>query len=298
MEGNIFKTSMLLIALMLLGGAAVAADGSRLKVATTTSLQDTGLLDVIKDKFDEKYNVSLDVVSGGTGLAIRYGESGDVDLLMVHDKERELKFIADGHGLERRCIGYNYYCLVGPKDDPATIKGMNASQAFAAIMKKGLESPDKVKFVSRGDDSGTHAREKLIWKKAGYNYSAVNTSGPWYFEGGQGMGATLNMANEKQAYTLSDMSTFAAYKGNLTIVPFIEGGDNMLNVYVAMAVNPRKHTGVNCELANEFINFLVSDEGQRIITDFGFFPAKGNCGLIGCSEVECAAPISASCAAA
>jgi len=112
------------------------------------------------------------------------------------------------------------------------------------------------------------------------------------------MGATLNMANEKQAYTLSDMSTYKAYKGNLTLVPFIEGGNDMLNVYVAMAVNPKKHPGVNCELANKFIDFLVSDEGQQIIKDFGFFPAKGNCALIGCSEAECAAPTTASCAAA
>jgi tungstate transport system substrate-binding protein len=146
----------------------------------------------------------------------------------------------------------------------------------------------------------------VLWKNAGYNYSEVNTLE--LVCGGRpgNMGATLMMANEKQAYTLSDMSTFMAFEGNLTIVPLIEGGDELLNVYVAMAVNPEKHPGVNCEMANEFINFLVSDEGQEIIATFGeeqygqplFFPAKGNCELIGCSAEECAVPTSASCAAA
>ena len=306
MKNKSIEVVLLLLALSVLCGAAGAAEGERLKLSTTTSLQDTGLIDLIKDKFDEKYNVSLDVISGGTGIAIQYGERGDVDALIVHDKPRELKFIEDGHGLERRCIGYNYFYVVGPKDDPAGIKGMNASEAFAAIMEKGKVNPDKVSFVSRGDNSGTHSREKTLWKNAGYNYSEVNTSGPWYLDAGQGMGATLMMANQKHAYTLTDMSTFKAYQGNLTIVPLIEGGNELLNVYVAMAVNPKKHPGVNCELANQFIDFLTSDEGQQIIATFGedkygqplFFPAKGNCELIGCSAAECAVPTSASCAAA
>lgn len=303
MEGRFLKITMLLLAGAILCSLG-AAQGERLKVATTTSLYDTKLLDTIEKKFEEKYNNSLDIVSGGTGIAIQYGERGDVDVLIVHDKARELKFIEDGHGLERRCIAYNYFYIVGPKDDPAGIKGMNASEALATIMEKGKADP-KIMFISRGDNSGTHAREKQLWKNAGYNYSEVNTSGPWYVEAGQGMGATLMMANEKQAYTLSDMSTFMAFKGNLTIVPLIEGGDELLNVYVAMAVNPAKHPGANCELANKFIDFLVSDEGQEIIATFGeeqygqplFSPAKGNCDLIGCSAAECAVPTSASCAA-
>lgn len=297
------KISLLFMVLAVL---CSATNGERLKLATTTSLHDTGLLDLIKEKFDAKYNVSLDVVSGGTGIAIQYGERGDVDVLIVHDKVRELKFIADGQGLERRCIAYNYFVVVGPKDDPAGVKGMNATQAFTTIMAKGKADPTKVKFISRGDNSGTQAREILLWKNAGFNYTLVNNSGPWYIDAGQGMGATLNIANEKQAYTLSDISTFMAYQGNLTLVSLIEGGNDLLNVYVAMAVNPMKHPNVNCALANEFINYLVSNEGQDLIASYGkdkygkalFSAARGNCTLIGCSDGECASPTNASCATA
>ena len=306
MTGRILKITMLLLIMAVLCSSAVAANNGTLKLATTTSLYDTKLLDLIQKKFEDKYNASLHIVSGGTGIAIQYGQRGDVDALIIHDKPRELKFVKDGDGLERRCIAYNYFVLVGPKDDPAGVKGMNASQAFKTIMDKGKADPQKVKFVSRGDNSGTHAREQLIWKNAGYNYSKVNASGPWYVDAGQGMGATLMMTNEKSAYTLSDTSTFQAFKGNLSLVPLVEGGNELLNVYVAMAINPKKHPGVNCELANKFINFLTSDEGQKIVADFGkeqygkplFFPAKGNCALINCSTGECAAPTSASCATA
>jgi tungstate transport system substrate-binding protein len=306
MDRRILEIFMLLLVAAVFCNVAGAVDGGRLKLATTTSLHDTGLLDLIKQKFEEKYNVSLDVISVGSGIAIQYGQRGDVDVLLVHDKPNEVKFVNDGHGLERRCVAYNYFYILGPKDDPAGIKGLNATQAFKVIMDNGKADPNKVKFVSRGDGSGTHSKEKLLWKQAGYNYSQVNSSGPWYIEAGQGMGATLNMADQKGAYTLSDMSTFLAYQGNLTVVPLIEGGNELLNVYTAIAVNPNTHPGVNCEMANKFIDFLVSDEGQELMANFNkekfgqqlFFPAKGNCALIGCSEAECAVPASASCATA
>ena len=229
-----------------------------------------------------------------------------MDALLIHDKPRELKFIQDGNGLERRCIAYNYFVLVGPENDPAGIKGMNATEAMKTIMEKGNADPNNVKFVSRGDNSGTHAREQLLWKNAGYNYSQINNSGPWYIDAGQGMGATLLIASEKSAYTLSDTGTYMAYKGNLSLVPLVEGGNDLLNVYTAIAVNPKKHPGVNCELANKFIDFLVSEEGQKLIADYGkdkygqslFFPAAGNCAKIGCNSSECAVPTTASCSPA
>jgi tungstate transport system substrate-binding protein len=304
MSTAIVLCTMMLAAISTGAAADSQQSGGHLKIATTTSLYETNLLEALETVFEAKYNVSVDTISGGTGIAIQFGERGDVDLLLVHDKDREAKFVQDGYGLERRCIAYNYFYILGPKDDPAGIKGLNATAAFETIMTKGLSDP-MIKFVSRGDNSGTHAREKLLWKKAGHNYSAVNKSGPWYLEAGSGMGATLNMANEKQGYTLSDMSTFMAYKGNLTIVPLVEGGEELLNVYVAIAINPKKHPSTNCELANKFIDFLVSEEGQSIIAGFGdekfgqplFFKAAGACDIIGCSPEICATPATASCAA-
>jgi tungstate transport system substrate-binding protein len=310
MEGYILRISMMLVALAVLCTAAAASDGGRLRLATTTSLHDTGLLDVVKQKFEEKYNVSLDVIAVGSGAAIKLGETGDADVLLVHDKDAELKFVASGNGLERRCIAYNYFYVVGPKDDPAGIKGLNATRAFERIREEGKADPEKIMFVSRGDNSGTYTKEKNLWKAAGYNASKFNASDRWYISAGQGMGATLMMTNEKNAYTLSDMSTFMAYnvlyKGNFTLIPLIEGGNELLNVYTAIAVSPKKHPGVNCEMATNLINFLVSDEGQKLIADYGvekfghqlFFSARGNCPLIGCSPVECAVPTNASCATA
>ena len=307
MYKKVLKFSMLLVALVIASAALGGAEESRLKIATTSSLYDTGLLELIVDKFSEKSNATVQIPShGGTGIAIAAGQKGDVDVLIIHDKAREIKFVEEGDGLERRCIAYNYFYLVGPQDDPAQIKGLNASQAFKAIMEKGLEDPEKIKFITRGDLSGTHAKEQLLWKKAGYNYSDVNSSGDWYVDAGSPMGATLIMASEKSAYTLTDMSTFMAFKANLTLVPLIEGGDELLNVYTAIAINPEKHPGVNCELANKFIDYLVSDEGQEIIASYGqdmygqplFFQGKGNCDIMGCSAEECVVATSAACAAA
>jgi tungstate transport system substrate-binding protein len=309
MERKILKISMLLLTLAVLCTAAMAADENKLKIATTSSLFDTKILDLIQTKFQEKFNASLLIPShSSTGIAIQFGKRGDVDAILVHEPTSEKAFVSSGDGLERRCFAYNYFYIVGPKDDPAGIKGLNSTSAFKAILEKGKADPAKVKFVSRGDNSGTHTKEQKIWKAAGYNYSLINTSEnkDWYLDSGSPMGATLVMASEKSAYTLTDMSTFIAYQGNLTLVPLLEGGSDMMNVYVAIAVNPKKHPGVNCELANKFINYLVSDEGQQLIADFGkeqygqqlFFPAKGNCELIGCSSAECAVPTSASCAAA
>lgn len=306
MSGFYLKASIcLVLAILCLCSGCIEKQEQKLKVATTTSLYDTKLLDVLEQRFEEIYGIKMDVVSGGTGIAIQHGERGDVDLLLVHDKAREIDFIEKGYGLYRRCFAYNYFYLIGPKDDPVGLAGINAPSAFSAIMKAGMNNPNNVKFISRADNSGTHSKEKAIWKKSGINSTTINTTGNWYVEAGQGMGATLMMANEMSAYTLSDMSTYMAYSGNLTIVPLIKEDADFLNVYSAIPINPAKNKGVNCEVANKFVDFLVSDEGQKLISEYGesqygqplFFPARGNCDLIGCNETECASP-SAPCPAA
>jgi tungstate transport system substrate-binding protein len=248
------------------------SNASRLIVSTTTSLEDTGLLEVIEKAFEAKYSgVNVSVISGGTGIAIQYGERGDADVLLTHDKSREEKFVSSGFGTNRTEIAYNYFWIVGPENDPAGIKGLNATEAFKKIMEEGKKNPDQVKFASRGDDSGTHAREKQIWKMTGVSYENVNNSGAWYIESGRGMGETLLLANEQNAYTLTDSGTFLAYtkEGRIQIIPIVTTGSELFNVYAAMPVNPEKHPDVNYEGAKNFVNFLISPEGQEIIGNYG-----------------------------
>jgi tungstate transport system substrate-binding protein len=247
-------------------------DTSKLIVSTTTSLEDTGLLEEIEAAFEDKYpGVDVLVISGGTGIAIQYGERGDADILLTHDKSREEEFVNSGFGTNRTEIAYNYFWIVGPEDDPAGISGLNATEAFSKIMEEGQNNSDQVKFVSRGDDSGTHAREKKIWESTGVSYGEVNSSGEWYIESGRGMGETLLLANEQDAYTLTDSGTFLAYTndGRIQIIPIVTTGDELLNVYAAMPVNPERHSNVNYEGAQNFVDFLVSPEGQEIIRNYG-----------------------------
>ena len=212
-------------------------DTKRLIVSTTTSLEDTGLLKEIETAFEDKYpGVDVSVISGGTGIALQYGERGDADVLLTHDKNREEEFIESGFGTNRTEIAYNYFWIVGPENDPAGIRGLNATEAFSKIMEEGQNNPDKVKFASRGDDSGTHAREKQIWGRTGVSYEEVSGSGAWYIESGRGMGETLLLASEQNAYTLTDSGTFLAYtnEGRIRIVPLVTTGDELLNVYATL----------------------------------------------------------------
>jgi tungstate transport system substrate-binding protein len=236
----------------------------RLRVATTTSLYDTGLWGYLEPMFEDRYNIELDIMYAGTGKALEYGERGDVDIITVHSKAREEAFVADGYGVERVPFAYNYFLIVGPASDPAGIKGLSPEEAFKKLMEAGTGS-----FVSRGDDSGTHSKEKAIWKKAGYDYETVQGAGTWYIEAGTGMGPTLMMASEKQAYTLSDMGTYLSYKGKLELVPIVDKGDILLNVYSAIAVNPAKVSVKNIEMANNLISFLTSPEIQELIGNYG-----------------------------
>ena len=260
-------------------GAIGCSKKSRLILGTTTSLYDTGLWDYLKPKFEAKYDVRLDIVSGGSGQALEMGRKGDVDVLAVHSKADELKFISENYSEERVPFAYNYFIIVGPESDPAGLKGLSPEAAF----KRLADNPGIGKFVSRGDGSGTHSKEKAIWKKAGFDWETSKAgwiAAGWYIDAGQGMGATLTMANEKQAYTLTDEGTYLAYKGNLSVVPVISSGTILLNVYSALVCT----NGHNPKMGQKLVDFLVSDEIQQAISDYKkaeygkslFIPCAGN----------------------
>ena len=253
--------ALLVLTSLLLGAAGCRAS---LKMATTTSLYDTGLWGYLEPMFEKKYNVALDILSLGSGAAFEYGKRGDVDVITIHDKPNEEKFIAEGYGVERVPFAYNYFLIVGSKDDPAGIKGLSPEDAFRKLFNTGAGS-----FVSRGDDSGTHSKEKAIWKQAGFDYEVIRKAGSWYIEAGRGMGPTLLMSSEKGAYTLTDMGTFVSYKGKLDLVPIVDKGSILLNVYSAIAVNPGKQPKTNIDMANNLIAFLTSPEIQKLIGNYG-----------------------------
>ncbi len=241
-----------------------------LRVSTTTSLEDTGLLDTLETAFEKEHsNIDVQFISAGTGIAIKYAEKGDADMVIVHDKKKEQEFIDKGYGIKRYPFAYNYFYIVGPTSDPAKIKGMtNATQAFEKIMQAG-KANSSVQFVSRGDSSGTNSRELKIWNNTNANYNSSINGSSWYIETGKGMGDTLTIANEKSAYTLSDSGTYLAFKGNITLVPYLTTGKDLLNVYSAIAVNPDKINGVNYNASMEFVDFLLSTEGQQLIGNYG-----------------------------
>jgi tungstate transport system substrate-binding protein len=269
----------------------------RFKIATTTSLYDTGLWYHLEPIFEKLANVEMDIVYAGTGIALEYGKRGDVDAVVVHDRAAEDKYISEGYGINRRYFAYNFFLIVGPPDDPVGIKGSTAADAFKKIYEAGMKDPKAVKFISRGDNSGTHSKEKLIWDKAGFKYEDIQKSGEWYVEAGKGMGPTLLMANEMQGYTLADISTFLAYgkKSALEIVSLVEADPIFLNVYTAIATNPEKNQTAKIDIANKFINWLISPEVQNIVGTYGkaeygrslFFPlADGSCTIEGCPSPE------------
>ncbi|MFC2009834.1 substrate-binding domain-containing protein [Chloroflexota bacterium] len=243
----------------------------RFKIATTTSLYDTGLWYYLEPIFEKEANVEMDIIYAGTGIALEYGRRGDVDALIVHDRAAEDKFIAEGYGINRRNFGYNFFLIAGPSNDPAGIKSSTAAEALKKIHDAGVNDPDGIKFVSRGDNSGTHSKEKLIWKESGFNYEDIQKSGQWYVEAGKGMGPCLIMANEMNAYILVDISTFLAYsaKNSLNISPIVEQDSLFLNVYAAIAINPEKHPNTKIGITNQFINYLMGSEVQKIMRTYG-----------------------------
>jgi len=239
---------------------AVPAEPGTLILATTTSTQDSGLLDVILPDFQQQYNVQVDVVAVGTGQAIKLGEDGNADVLLVHTRAQEDAFMEAGHGVRREDVMYNDFIIVGPASDPAGIKGgTSAVEAFQKIAQ--TQSP----FISRGDDSGTHSKEKSIWKAA-----EIEPAGDWYISAGQGMGAVLTMADEQQAYTLSDRATYLARTlEGLQLEILAEGDPLLFNPYGVLAVNPDKGPHIKADLANAFIEWIISVPTQEKIGQFG-----------------------------
>ncbi|MBE0569613.1 MAG: substrate-binding domain-containing protein [Deltaproteobacteria bacterium] len=245
---------IVLLALCALPGRAE----ERLRMSTTTSTENSGLLAVLLPPFEKKNGCKVDVVAVGTGKALKLGEAGDVDVVFVHARSLEDRFVADGFGVNRRDVMYNDFVLLGPPADPAGVgRSNNAPEAFRAIAAKG--SP----FISRGDESGTHQKEKEIWASAG-----VVPRGAWHVEAGQGMGEVIMMAAEKRGYTLSDRGTYIAFRKKTDLVVLGQGDRDLWNPYGIIAVNPEKHAHVKYELAMKFIDFVTGTEGQALIAGY------------------------------
>jgi len=229
-----------------------------LKLATTTSTVDSGLLDALVPKFEKKCLCRLEVISVGTGKALKLGENGDVDVVLVHARELEDKFVKDGFGVNRRDVMYNDFIVIGPSGDPAGAHdAKTAAEAFSKIAKS------ESRFISRGDKSGTDIKEKDLWKTAG-----ISPSGEWYVESGQGMGATIAMADEMGAYTFTDRATMLSFKSKTGLKILFEKDPTLLNYYGVIAVNPKKYAHVKYALAMKFVNWMTSRDGRKAIADF------------------------------
>ncbi|MCK6582610.1 MAG: substrate-binding domain-containing protein [Anaerolineales bacterium] len=228
-------------------------------LATTTSTQDSGLLDVLIPLFETESGYTVQTVAVGSGQAMKMGEEGNADVLLVHAPAAEVAFMENGFGKDRALVMHNDFILVGPASDPAGIKGAAVVDALKLV------SDNTAAFISRGDDSGTHKAELALWKKTELDPNGQN----WYLESGQGMGATLTIASEKGAYTLTDRATYLALKGNLQLEILVEGDAALLNVYHVITVNPEKWDKVNYEGALAFLNFMIAPSTQEVIGQFG-----------------------------
>ncbi len=236
------------------------ASPQEITLATTTSTQDSGLLDYLLPLFEEETGIRVNVIAVGTGQALKLGEDGNADVLLVHARAKEDAFMAAGHGVRREDVMYNDFVIVGPPEDPAGIQGLrSAALAFATIAEQ------QALFISRGDDSGTHAKEQAIWEAAG-----VEPQGDWYISAGQGMGAVLTMADELGAYILSDRATYLARTlTGIDLAILVQGDPILFNPYGVIAVNPDKGPHIQAELANRFIDWLISPPVQEKIGQFG-----------------------------
>jgi tungstate transport system substrate-binding protein len=279
----IWIISLVLVAVVSVAGTTLFigdASKKKLVISTTTSLYDTELLDTVEDQFEAKYPVDVYFMSVGTGLAITHAQRGDADMILVHAPSKELTFLESGYGTCRKIVAYNFFAIVGPEADPANIKALSPTQALSNIVNAGRNKG--AKWVSRGDDSGTHIKEKGLWTVARVDWSTLRDES-WYVEAGAGMGKTLQVADNLDAYTLADMGTYLKYHkdGIISLKTLVTQGEELLNVYSAIAGNRTKHSHINFDEAITFIEFLISEEGQEIIANFGkdvygqslFYPA-------------------------
>ena len=266
---RVFAPRFLLGLASLACAAAFAADPGTLRLATTTSTDNSGLLKVILPKFEAASGLRVHVISVGTGKAMKLGENGDVDVLLVHSRPDEDRFVAAGYGVERRDVMYNDFIVVGPPSDPAKVGGM---KDVIAALRKVRDA--KATFVSRGDDSGTDKMEKTYWKAVG-----ARPRGGQYLSAGQGMGEVLTMTGNVGGYTLSDRATYSAYRSRVGLEILVEGDPKMFNPYGVIAVNPARYPDVNFKGAMRFIDWITGPEGRRAIAGFKvngeqlFFPA-------------------------
>jgi tungstate transport system substrate-binding protein len=269
--------SLILVVALGIATGRVSAEDRSIVVASTTSTQDSGLFGYLLPIFKAKTGIEVKVIAQGTGQALDTARRGDADVVFVHAKAQEEEFLAEGFGVKRFDVMYNDFVLIGPKADPAGIKGKDIETALKTIQEKAAP------FVSRGDRSGTHSAELALWKRAGIDIGSAK--GPWYREIGQGMGAALNTANAMNAYVLSDRGTWISFenRGGLDIV--VEGDKRLFNQYGVMLVNPEKHPSVKKESGQAFVDWLISAEGQAAIARYRiggqqlFFPdaeKKGN----------------------
>ena len=259
---------------ILIGSSTVLAQTKTVILATTTSTQDSGLLDVLLPIFEKNTSYFVKTIAVGSGQAMAMGQKGEADVLLVHSPDAEKKFVAEGYGINRRLVMHNDYIIVGPPEDSAKIKGIkSASETFKKM------AASNALFLSRGDNSGTHSKEKAIWKAAGINAEKEK----WYQQTGLGMGQTLNVTAEKKGYTLADRGTYLALKKNLGLDILVEGDAILLNIYHVIEVNPAKWPKANSPGAKAFADFMVAKETQGIIKTFGidkfgsplFFPDAG-----------------------
>jgi tungstate transport system substrate-binding protein len=252
--------SLVLVILFGVAAGRAAAEDRSIVVASTTSTQDSGLFGYLLPLFKAKTGIEVRVIAQGTGQALDTARRGDADVVFVHAKAQEEKFLAEGFGVKRFDVMYNDFVLIGPKSDPAGIKGKDIESALKTIQERAAP------FVSRGDRSGTHSAELALWKQAGIDIATAK--GPWYREIGQGMGAALNTANAMNAYVLSDRGTWISFENRGELDILVEGDKRLFNQYGVMLVNPEKHPSVKKELGQAFVDWLISAEGQAAIAGY------------------------------